>query len=552
MEALILAAGLGTRLLPYTKILPKPLFTINQRPVLDLAIEKLVHCGCKKIFINTHHCHEQIKVFAQQHRHSSIIQTMYEPQILDTGGSVANLRPFMNKKPFFVINADIVSDIDLKKVYEFHLASNAIATLVLHDYPEFNKIQIDKNGFIENFTTSKGKGLAFTGIQVLSPDIHEHMLDQKIFSSIDVYKTLCPDKKVKAYIPDQIFWKDIGTVSSYKETSRQCLCADLFGLPENRIKEIQITSLAGDGSDRQWSRASHDKGTLVISDHGICLDPSENLSQLKAFVNIGNHLSLKQIPVPKILGHDQLSGMVALEDLGDIHLAQVVNQSHDPVDIISLYKEIIVKLIEFSQKGIKGFNTDWTCQTPSYSKELILEKECSYFMTEFVQGYLNKKLDIEDFSDEFNYIADNALKYSFQGLMHRDMQSKNIMIKEKNIYFIDFQSARTGPLQYDLASLLIDPYVKLSENIKEELLTFTISKLGIDSNHKKKKFKESYKFCCLTRNLQFLGAFAFLSRVKGKKSFEFHIPNALDSLKANIQRMEMEYLPGLNKLVKSL
>jgi len=550
MEALILAAGLGTRLLPYTKTLPKPLFTINRRPVLDLTIEKLVQCGCKKIFINTHHCHGQIKAFVRQHRHSSIIQTTYEPQILDTGGSIANLRPFMDKKPFFVINADIVSDIDLKKVYEFHLASNTIATLVLHDYLEFNKIQTDKNGFIENFIAPKGQGLAFTGIQVLSPDIHEHMQDKKIFSSIDVYKTLCSEKNIKAYIADPIFWKDIGTASSYKETSRQCLCAEIFGLPENRIKEIQIIPLAGDGSDRQWFRASHDKGTLVISDHGICLDTSENLSQLKAFVNIGNHLSSKQIPVPKVLGHDQLSGMVALEDLGDTHLAQVVNQSHDPVDIIRLYKKVIGKLIEFSQKGIQGFNTDWTCQTPSYSKGLILEKECSYFMTEFVKGYLNKKQDFEDFSDEFTYIADNALQYSFQGLMHRDMQSRNIMIKEKNIYFIDFQSARTGPLQYDLASLLLDPYVKLSENMKEKLLAFTMSKLGIESNHQKKEFKESYKFCCLTRNLQFLGAFAFLTRVKGKKSFESHIPNALDSLKANIQRMES--LPGLHKLVKSL
>ena len=550
MNALILAAGLGTRLLPHTQIIPKPLFTINLRPLLDLTIEKLIHYGCKKIFINTHHCHEQIKAFVRQHRYASIIQTIYEPQILDTGGAIANLRPFMGQKPFFVINADIVSDIDLKRVYEFHLASNAIATLVLHDYPEFNKIQTNENGFIENFMAPKKKGLAFTGIQVLSPDIYEHMPDKKTFSSIDIYKTLCVEKKVKAYIADPIFWKDIGTIPSYQETSRQCLCANIFGLPENKIKEIQIIPLAGDGSDRQWFRACYNKKTLVISDHGICSNPSENLSQLMAFVNIGNHLSSKQIPVPDILGHDQLSGQVALEDLGDVHLASVVNQSHDPTEIIGLYKKVIVQLIEFSQKGIQGFDTDWTCQTPSYSKEVILEKECSYFMTAFVQGYLNKKLEFEDFSDEFTYIADNALEYSFQGLMHRDMQSKNIMIKEKNLYFIDFQSARTGPLQYDLASLLIDPYVRLSKSMKEELLAFTLSRLGIESNHGKKEFRACYQFCCLTRNLQFLGAFAFLTRVKGKKSFESHIPSAIYSLKSMLQ--DMKYLPNLYKLVKSL
>ncbi|MDA3789882.1 MAG: sugar phosphate nucleotidyltransferase [Desulfobacula sp.] len=553
MKALILAAGLGTRLLPYTKTIPKPLFTINLRPVLDIAIEKLVHCGCKKIFINTHHCHEQIEAFVEQHPYRSMIQTIYEPLILDTGGTIASLRQFLDKSPFFVINADIVSDIDLNKVYEFHLTSNSIATLVLHDYPEFNKIKTDENGFIENFNTFSNKGSAFTGIQVLSPDIYSHMPKQKVFSSIDVYKALCPDKKVKAYMSRQIFWKDIGSIQSYQETSRQCLCANIFGLPENKIHEIQIIPLAGDGSDRQWFRAGHGKKTLVISDHGICPDPSENLSQLEAFVKIGNHLSTKQIFVPKILGHDKLSGQVALEDLGDVHLASIANQYRDntnKADLLILYKNVIDRLIEFSQNGIQNFNTDWTCQTPSYSKELILEKECAYFMAAFVRDYLDRDVIFETLSDEFTYIADNALEFAYNGLMHRDMQSKNIMIKEKNIYFIDFQSARTGPLQYDLASLLIDPYVRLPDNMKKELLLFTMSRLGIESNQGKKEFKECYQFCCLTRNLQFLGAFAYLSLIKGKKGFESHIPNALFSLKSMLQGMES--LPKLNKLVKSL
>jgi len=554
MKALILAAGFGTRLLPYTNSVPKPLFTLNQRPVLDLAIEKLIHCGCDKIFINLHHCHEQIHAFIRQHRFNKLIQTVYEPKILDTGGAIANVRQFMNQEPFFVINADIISDIDLKQVYESHLASQALATLVLHDYPEFNKIQVDGDGFIENFNGPPGKGCAFTGIQVLSPDIYPHMTknpdkpEPKVFSSIDVYKALCPAKKIKAHMAEHIFWKDIGTIPSYTLTSRQCLSAHVLGLPENKINEIIINPIKGDGSDRLWFRAWHGKKSLVISDHGICLAPSENLSQLQAFVNIGNHLSSKKIAVPKILGHDELSGQVALEDLGDIHLASMVNQNQStPIDI---YKKVINRLIEFSQTGIQNFDTNWTCQTASYSKELILEKECAYFMTSFVRDYLGKNLEFEPYAHEFAMIADNALKYSFDGLMHRDMQSKNIMIHNKNIYFIDFQSARKGPLQYDLASLLIDPYVKLPDIIQKELLGYTMSRLGIDSKEKKCEFEECYKFCCLTRNLQFLGAFAFLSRVKGKKNFESYILPAVGSLKTIIQRLP--FLPTLTKLVKTL
>ncbi|MCP4719116.1 MAG: phosphotransferase, partial [Desulfobacteraceae bacterium] len=264
--------------------------------------------------------------------------------------------------------------------------------------------------------------------------------------------------------------------------------------------------IKGDGSDRLWFRACHGKKSLVISDHGICLAPSENLSQLQAFVNIGTHLSSKKIAVPKILGHDELSGQVALEDLGNIHLASMVNQNQST--LIDFYKKVIDRLIEFSQTGILNFDTNWTCQTASYSKELILEKECTYFMTSFVRDYLGRNLRFEPYAHEFAMIADNALKYSFDGLMHRDMQSKNIMIHNENIYFIDFQSARKGPLQYDLASLLIDPYVKLPDIIQKELLGYTMSRLGIDSKEKKREFEECYKYCCLTRNLQFLGAFA--------------------------------------------
>ncbi|MBA3012015.1 MAG: phosphotransferase [Desulfobacula sp.] len=557
MKALILAAGLGTRLLPYTKTLPKPLFTLNGRPVLDLAIDRLICCGCDHIFINTHHCHAQIEAFIGRHRYKHMIQLVYEPKILDTGGAVANIRQLMNQEPFFVINADIVFDIDLKKVYDAHLASHAIATLVLHDYPEFNKIQVDGQKCIQNFNAPIGKGLAFTGIQVLSPDIYSYMPTksgksdapgQTVFSSIDIYKTLCPDKQIKAYVAEQIFWKDIGTVPSYTQTSRQCLSAHILGLPDNRIPEIQIHPITGDGSDRLWFRASHKDKTLVISDHGVCLPSSETLSQLQAFVRIGSHLLSRKISVPKILGHDALSGQVALEDLGDVHLASVVNQN--PSTCLDLYKTIINQLIEFSQNGIQGFDTDWTCQTASYSKELILEKECAYFMTAFIQTFLGKDLLFETYEKEFSHIADNALKFAFNGLMHRDMQSKNIMLRDGKPYFIDFQSARIGPLQYDLASLLIDPYVKLPDRIQKELLLYTMSRLGIESTEKKTEFTHCYRFCSLTRNLQFLGAFAFLSRTKGKKKFESYIPDAVHSLKSIVQGMTS--LPALGRLITTL
>lgn len=560
MKALILAAGYGTRLHPYTHTLPKPLFTINNRPALDLAIKKLVRCGCDKIFINTHHLSEQIQAFVHAHPHRDILETVFEPKILDTGGAIANLRHGLSHGPFLVINSDIICDIELKQVVDSHLVSGAIATLVLHDCPQFNKIRINDRQQVVHFHEPTKTGLAFTGIQVLSPEIFDHMPDTSIFSSIDIYKTLCPSGRINAFVAKEMYWKDIGTVQAYQETSRQCLTGEVLNLPLNELNEMEIAPITGDGSDRLWFRAAHKEKTLVISDHGICPDPSENLSQLKAFVNIGTHLNACKLPVPKILGHDSLSGQVAVEDLGSTHLADHIKGQNEAV-IIETYKQVIEALILFSQKGIQGFNPQWTCQTPTYSKELILEKECRYFMEAFVRGYLNIDAPWAPLESTFSHIADNALAHGLTGLMHRDMQSKNIMItgnreKRENIYFIDFQSARIGPLQYDLASLFIDPYVTLPDRIQRTLLVYTMSALGIESPAEKDNFQRSYNYCCLTRNLQILGAFGFLSRVKGKLQFESYIPHALTSLIKRLETMEaamdIQSMAPLAELVKPL
>ena len=185
MKALILAAGFGTRLIPYSQKIPKPLFTLLSRPLLEHIISKLVDNGCEQILINTHHLHTQIKNFVTQikYKYNIDIQTIYEPVILDTGGAIANAKPYLQDSPFFVINSDIISSVDLNKVYEFHKKSNNIATLVLHDHDEFNKVQVNDQGYIQNFN-SKTDALAFTGIQVLSPQIFNYFPDKKIFSSI--------------------------------------------------------------------------------------------------------------------------------------------------------------------------------------------------------------------------------------------------------------------------------------------------------------------------------------------------------------------------------
>jgi len=197
-------------------------------------------------------------------------------------------------------------------------------------------------------------------------------------------------------------------------------------------------------------------------------------------------------PCLKILGYDTFSGLVILEDLGDIHLQKVILDTHDPQKILKWYRAACDLIIDFSMCGGQGFDPGWTYQTPSYSRELILENECRYFVDAFLRGYLNLDIDFDSLFPPFNFIAGQCLDNALPGLMHRDMQSRNIMVTQDRLRIIDFQSARTGPMQYDVASLLIDPYVHvhLDTTMKESLLDHCAKAVNKRTGFDKKQFKK--------------------------------------------------------------
>lgn len=552
MKALILAAGLGTRLSPYTSDLPKPLFTLNNRTVLDLAIDQMAGLGCDRIFVNTHHLADRIRSHLADHPLKELLETVHEPVILDTGGAIANLKSQLAGDDFLVVNSDIVHNLDLAPVLERHRETRALATLVLHDCPEFNKVCLKADGSILDFNArDKNTALAFTGLAVLSPRILDHLPAEEVFSSIDLYTRLCPTGRIKGYRARDFFWQDMGTVQRYLETSRLFLAGRILETDPCRYPMLEMMPLAGDGSDRKWFRAQAGNRSVVISDHGICLEASDSRKQMDAFVLIGRHLFARGLSVPEILGHDAVSGQVAVQDLGGIHLADMKGRLSDQ-DLTALYLTVIDRLIDFSLKGTEGFDPAWTCQTPSYSRQMILDLECRYFLEAFIRGYLSLPARWEDLEPAFLHIADQAQTRQGDGLMHRDFQSRNIMIRDREIFFIDFQSARTGPLEYDLASLLIDPYVTLPQKVQDSLLEYCISRLARATQLDQEAFRRRYAYCAVTRNLQMLGAFGFLTRVKGKQGFEAHIPAALAGLKQRLAALPRDVCSPLAELVTPL
>ena len=547
MKALILAAGLGTRLLPFTRTTPKPLFPIAGRPLVDLHINALQDAGCEAIIINTHHLSRKIEDYIANQHYPIPVYTRYEPKILGTGGGIKNVDDFWDGSPFFVINSDIVTDIDLKTVYDFHLHHPFPVTLVLYNCPEINTVSMSADGFITGFDPKETRASAlqrtFTGIQVLDPEILQHIPGGVFSSSIDAYgKLISAGKKVKAFLPQNAFWTDIGLPERYTEIIFQKIAPRAFNLafPNYSGGTIARKKLKGDGSDRIWYRLTSEGRSLIMVAHGI--HATSKTAEIDAFIAIGRHLYDNGIPVPKIYLYDRFAGQVFLEDLGDTHLQTVVRQSESQDKIVSCYKKVLRLLVNMSTACGEQFDRSWAYQTPAYDLGLILGKECRYFVEAFLQGYLHLPFRFSDFEDEFSSLAAKALRFGIKGFMHRDFQSRNIMVKQNKYYVIDFQGGRIGPIQYDLAALLIDPYVALPAPLQQQLKTFCADLLSSVVEISKDRFFHGYHYCAITRNLQILGAFAYLTRIKNKPGFSKYIPAALNTLRDSLDEAEFPKL----------
>lgn len=545
MQAMILAAGLGTRLLPHTEVRPKPLFTIGGVTLLERHINALADAGFDAVIINTCHLAEEIHRFIDHKSWPVKVHLRQEETLLDSAGAVANVADLLDGSPLLVVNGDTLTDIDPKALYEAHLEQGSTATLALVDRPEFNNVSVDAQGQIRAFREPTPKGmqrLAFTGMQVLSPEAVA-AIPKRAYGMVDLYRDLIAQgQKVQGIALETCLWFDCGTEARYLEATKALMVPEAFkNTFDSAQGPFETIPLKGDGSDRRWSRITSPEGTLISCEHGI--HPGFATGEAESMIRIGTHLRTKGIPVSPVVSGDAVSGLVLVKDAGNTHLAEVARTLPEP-EVENLYQKVINTLIRFSQEGIQGFESAWCWQTPAYDKEMILTMECRYFMDAFINGYLGMNESAEPYQAAFNLIADKALEGGVTGLMHRDFQSRNIMISDNGPVIIDFQGARKGPLQYDLASLLIDPYAGLSEALQARLLNHAIHDLEARGIVIDEAFHTSYTFCAIARNLQMLGAFGKLSAI-GKPGFREHIPSALTSL---VQRLSAQEAPALSRL----
>ena len=310
--------------------------------------------------------------------------------------------------------------------------------------------------------------------------------------------------------------------------------------------------LAGDGSQRTFYRLklSNDITAVAAMPNQ---DSPFGLREAESAWQICRHLYQSEIAVPEPLGYDETSGLILFEDLGDMRLHNLLGQSEFSHEDrrYTIYREVVRELIRMQVDGRDGFDTSWCWQTPRYDRQLMLEKESGYFLQALCQDYFDLEPDVESLNQEFLQIANRAAQAPADYFLHRDFQSRNIMVEGGEVRIIDFQGGRLGPLGYDLASLLIDPYVGLSSEFQETLFDEYLAELVKKVKYDPLIFREQYIYLAMQRNLQILGAFAFLGKQREKPFFLDFIQPALVSMQELLKKADSNLYPVLFNLIET-
>jgi NDP-sugar pyrophosphorylase family protein len=239
MKAMILAAGLGTRLRPLTDDRPKALVTVAGRTLLEIALCRLRAFGVSEVIVNTHHYAEMILAYLEANSNFGMrIEVSCEEVLLDTGGGLKNAAPFFldaaadAQEPFILHNVDVLSTIDLGRMIRFHVEHDALATLAVQDRATSRSLLFDRQGWLCGRRTGRDakaedgndeivrhasplQPLAFSGIHILSPRIFAEMEEEGVFSIIPAYLHLAAKgEKIMAFRAEEYYWRDLGRPES--------------------------------------------------------------------------------------------------------------------------------------------------------------------------------------------------------------------------------------------------------------------------------------------------------------------------------------------------
>src|SRR5438045_1264870 len=315
-------------------------------------------------------------------------------------------------------------------------------------------------------------------------------------------------------------------------------------LPAFSSGRIEISAIEKGGSDRRFYRVRcSTEQSLVLVKYNV--EREEN----RHYVRIAEFLAARGIRAPKVYFHDPKEGLIWIEDLGEADLFRF--RGDDWLTRRALYQSALDEIAKLHDLP----ETDWSelrGEMPPEFNSALYQWEQNYFFENCLGRifHLNEPIRDKLMSLPALHRIANELASQPRVLVHRDFQSQNIIVRNGQAHLIDFQGMRPGLAEYDLASLLYDPYVDLPESERAELTAYYRDHQGENGIAINGDFDLKLRLCAIQRLMQALGAYGFLGLVKGHKHFLNHVSAAIQSLQRTLA--EIDGLTELEKILNQL
>lgn len=290
-------------------------------------------------------------------------------------------------------------------------------------------------------------------------------------------------------------------------------------------KVIRLSPLPPSGSYREYFRITSANRTAIGAYNP---DRKEN----RAFIEFSKHFHARGLPVPELYATNEAEYIYLVEDLGNLtlfdHLSQKRENDIFPPILVDKYRQVLRELPRFQIEGDQGLDYTVCYPRASFDKQSMLW-DLNYFKYYFLK-LAKIHFDEQDLEEDFQTFTDFLLQTDCDHFLYRDFQSRNVMLKKAQPYFIDYQGGRRGALQYDLASLLYDSKADIPGNIREELLDYYIEYTGRLIKLDPQSFRTYYYGYVLVRMMQAMGSYGFRGFYEKKEHFLLSIPYALQNL----------------------
>jgi aminoglycoside/choline kinase family phosphotransferase len=293
--------------------------------------------------------------------------------------------------------------------------------------------------------------------------------------------------------------------------------------PPERVEKLQQS-----GSDRTYYRIYTANQTFIAS-HNL------NIKESDTFIYFSRHFASQGLPVPAILAVNETHTLYIQEDLGTQSLLNMLEQHGHTPYTYSLFEKSLQKLALIQIKGHQGLDYNQCLTAKEFGKQAIMS-DLLYFKYYFLDT-LKLPYDKQAMLDDFDALATYLTRTEYKYFMFRDFQSRNIIVRDDEVYFIDYQGGMQGALQYDVASLLWQAKAELSDEWKTSLLLFYMNEIDtlLEKPIDRNIFTGQYNGYVLIRLLQVMGAYGFRGLFERKAHFLSSIPLALKNLQWFVQ-----------------